>query len=70
MYEDVVLSDDEMHRRAKMLYLERLNELSRECEVLSREVKTEKAEDEVIISCTLDVICSIAKEEKITVNAP
>ncbi len=70
VYEDVVLSDDEMHRRAKMLYLERLNELSRECEVLSREVKTEKNEDEVIISCTLDVICSIAKEEKITVNAP
>ena len=70
VYEDVVLSDDEMHRRAKMLYLERLNELSCDCEVLSREVKTEKTEDEVIISCTLDVICSIAKEEKITVNAP
>lgn len=70
VYEEYTLDEGEALRQAKILYLEKLQEVTGSSDVLQREVRTEKNEDGVTISCTLEMISSIAKEEKITVSTP
>lgn len=59
------LTKEQMQTTARKEYLKALEEASRDGQVLYRDVKKVSTDGEFTISCTLGMVCNIAKEEKI-----
>lgn len=64
-YKTRTLTREQTELMARKEYLKKLEEVSRDGQVLYRDVKKTYSDDGVSISCTLGMISNIAKEEKI-----
>ncbi len=64
-YKTCTLTREQTELMARKEYLKKLEEVSRDGQVLYRDVKKTHSEEGVSISCTLGMVCNIAKEERI-----
>ena len=64
-YKTRTLTSEQTELMARKEYLKKLEEVSRDGQVLYRDVKKTHSEEGVSISCTLGMVCNIVKEEKI-----
>ena len=64
-YKPCTLTKEQTEAEARKEYLKKLEEVSGDGQVLYRDVKKTYSDEGVSISCTLGMVCNIAKEEKI-----